>query len=371
MKISDNIIKEQLKNVYFICGGAYGGKTTMAKLIEEKYGVYRYRQGDHCAEYEAIARPEYHPALCTERSKDWHGFFAQEPRKYADWMRQELREEAEFVITDLIKLSKNQKVIVDALIPIDILKKISDYEHVILLFAPDEMKRKHYFDRADKDEVYQFILSFPDGDDLLKNVIEALNIDNQKERANFVNSGFRYIERTDNDTIENTLDVIEKHFGFVKKDFNIDSLDIKKVDKDTELVDKLLDFVENFSWEDVKEHTLWMIRNWVFTDWETEFVAMVDGQIVGMASIMKTDYYPLPDIYPWISSVFVTEDYRGHRISEKLIAFANEYARQNGFDRTYIPSEHIGLYEQYGYRYIKDINNYGNGTDRLYVKELK
>jgi len=40
VKISDNIIKEQLKNVYFISGGAYGGKTTMAKVIEEKYGTY-------------------------------------------------------------------------------------------------------------------------------------------------------------------------------------------------------------------------------------------------------------------------------------------------------------------------------------------
>ena len=106
------------------------------------------------------------------------------------------------------------------------------------------------------------------------------------------------------------------------------------------------------------------------TDWETAFVAIADGQIVGMTSIMKTDYYPLPEIYPWISSVFVAEDYRGHRISEKLIDFANTYAKENGFDRTYIPSERIGLYEKYGYRYLKDIVNYGNGTDRLYVKDL-
>lgn len=215
MEISDNIIKKELENVYFLCGGAYGGKTTMAKLLEEKYGIYRYRQGDHYDEYESIAKPEYQPALCIERSRDWHGFFAQEPRKYADWMQQELREEAEFAITDLIKIPKNQKVIVDAIIPIDILKKITDYEHVILLFAPDEMKRKHYFDRADKDEVYQFILSFQDGKDLLKNVIEALNIDNQKEYNDFVNSGFKYIERTDSDTVENTLKIIEKHFGFI------------------------------------------------------------------------------------------------------------------------------------------------------------
>ena len=69
--------------------------------------------------------------------------------------------------------------------------------------------------------------------------------------------------------------------------------------------------------------------------------------------------------------MFVTEEYRGHKISKKLIDFANDYAKENGFKRTYIPSEHIGLYEKYGYRYLKDITNYRKGTDRLYVKDLK
>ena len=75
------------------------------------------------------------------------------------------------------------------------------------------MKRQHYFDRADKDEVYQFILSFPDGKELLDNVIEALNLDNELERRNMIDSGFRYLERTDHDTVEGTLEIIEKHFG--------------------------------------------------------------------------------------------------------------------------------------------------------------
>jgi len=150
----------------------------------------------------------------------------------------------------------------------------------------------------------------------------------------------------------------------------MDTIVIKKVDKDTEPANKMIEFVENFSWEEVKEHTLWMLKNWNYSDWETMFVAMIDGKIVGMVSIMKTDYYPLPEIYPWVSSVFVSEDYRGQRISGRLIDFANDYAKECGFDRTYIPSEHIGLYEKYGYHYLKDITNYGGGVDRLYVKEL-
>ena len=92
--------------------------------------------------------------------------------------------------------------------------------------------------------------------------------------------------------------------------------------------------------------------------------------IIGMATIMKSDYYPLPEIFPWVSTIFVSEKYRGNRISGKLIEFANQYAKEIGFDKTYIPTEHIGLYEKYGYCYVKDIVNYGNGIDRLYVKKL-
>lgn len=150
----------------------------------------------------------------------------------------------------------------------------------------------------------------------------------------------------------------------------MDALKIKKVDKGTDLADKLISFVENSSWEDVKDHMLEILRAWAFTDWETPFAAIVNGQIVGMVTIMKTDYYPLPEIYPWVSCAFVAEAYHGHRISEKLIAFANVYAKENGFNKTYIPSVHIGLYEKYGYCYLGDIVNYDNGADRLYVKEI-
>ncbi len=215
MKIADNILKAHLRHVYFLSGGAYGGKTTMAKLLEEKHGFLRYRQGDHAEEYIALANPEEQPVMCTDRSADWHGFFAQPPRQYADWLQAELREEAEFVVADLLRLPKDRKIVVDGILPLDLLHRISDHDRVFLLFAPVEMKHRHYFDRADKDEVYRFILSFPDGQELLNNVIEALCIDGEAERHAYLDSGFRYLERTDDDTVERTLRVIEEHFGLV------------------------------------------------------------------------------------------------------------------------------------------------------------
>lgn len=145
---------------------------------------------------------------------------------------------------------------------------------------------------------------------------------------------------------------------------------ICKVDKDSGLAELLLQFVENCSWHEVKEHISTLIRSWSFSEWETMFAAIVDDNVVGMASVMKTDYYPLSDVYPWVSCIFVSEEYRGRKISKDLINAANEYLKQIGFTRSYIPSEFFGLYEQYGYIYLKDIVNYAGGTDHLFVKEF-
>ena len=145
---------------------------------------------------------------------------------------------------------------------------------------------------------------------------------------------------------------------------------VSKVCKGTPLAEQLLRFAENCSWLEVREHIAEMLRSWEFTDWECMFAAVEDGKIIGMASLMKTDYYPLPELYPWVSCIFVEEGSRGRMISGELIDRANEYAKKLGFKRTYIPTEFTGLYEHYGYQYLRDIVNYGGGTDRLYAKEL-
>ncbi|MBO4685701.1 MAG: GNAT family N-acetyltransferase [Lachnospiraceae bacterium] len=145
---------------------------------------------------------------------------------------------------------------------------------------------------------------------------------------------------------------------------------IVRVEKDTPFAEEFLQFVEKCSWTEVRDHIAGLIRNWEFTEWETMFAAVRDGKIIGMASLLKTDYYPLPEIFPWVSCVFVEKEFRGDRISGKLIDAANRYAKEQGFTKTYIPTEYTGLYERYGYTYVKDIVNYGGGTDRLYVKEL-
>lgn len=67
-----------------------------------------------------------------------------------------------------------------------------------------------------------------------------------------------------------------------------------------------------------------MIDKWGLADWETPFVMLDGDRIIGMVTVAKTDYYPLPDVYPWVSGVFVSEEYRGHRLSGQMILIRTE-----------------------------------------------
>ena len=149
-----------------------------------------------------------------------------------------------------------------------------------------------------------------------------------------------------------------------------EAVSVEKVERDTPRAEELLRFIGDCSWEEAKDHLAELIRSWNFAGDEAVFAAVADGRIVGMATFLMTDYYPLPEVYPWVSSVFVDEAYRGRGISGLLIGRANAYAKSLGCERTYIPSSFFGLYEKYGYRYLRDIVNYGGGTDHLFVKEL-
>lgn len=370
MIFQDNVIKEYLKNVYFITGTPCGGKTTISRELARRHNLLVYDIDEQFANHRKISNPAFQPSM-NKVFQDADAFFGRTVEDYKNWLIDNTREQLDFVLLDLIRLSQNQIVLCDCHLTVEEADKFTEASRIVFLIKEPSNLVEDYCNRPDHQGFRNFIHSASDVEKAKVTCNATLRSLNEKRCNDIKGSDYFWIERTENSTVEETVRKVEQHFGLAKKEFNPNTLEIRKVDKDTELADKLIRFVENFSWEDVKEHMLQMLRTWAFSDWETVFAAVADGQIVGMASIMKTDYYPLPEIYPWVSGVFVSEDYRGHRISEKLIDFANTYAKETGFEKTYIPSEHVGLYEKYGYRYLKDIVNYGQGTDRLYVKELK
>ena len=222
MKIENNILKHYLKNVYFITGTSYAGKSTTVKMLAERYDMVCCGENYHMAVSEIVATPETHPDLCYNRSlTDWREFVTRTPEEYERWMYAVGREAAEFEVAELITISQDKKAIVDTCIPIDILKEITDYDHVAVMLSPQSMSVKRFFDRSDPEK--QFLLNVIDSCDdpaaVMENYRQGLaRINSKKHYDEYANSGFFTVVREDNgtDTREQVCDMIAKHFGLME-----------------------------------------------------------------------------------------------------------------------------------------------------------
>ncbi|MBE6607672.1 MAG: hypothetical protein E7633_03860 [Ruminococcaceae bacterium] len=222
MIISNNILKYYLKNVYFITGTAYAGKSTAVKMLADRFDMIFCGENYHMEVSDKVATPETHPDICYNKMlSDWRDFVKRSPEEYERWIYSVGREAAEFEISELISISKDKKVIVDTCIPLDILKEISDYSHVAVMLCPQSMSVEHFFDRADPEK--QFLLSIIDScenaDEVMANYREGLaRINSREHYEEYSNSGFFTVVREDNgiDTREEVCDKLAKHFGLME-----------------------------------------------------------------------------------------------------------------------------------------------------------
>ncbi len=218
MKIENNILKHYLKNVYFITGTAYAGKSTAVKLLARRYGMVCCGENYHMAVSEAIATPQTHPDLCYNRQlTDWRDFVTRTPEEYERWMYAVGREAAEFEVAELIALSQTQRVIVDTNIPLDLLREISDYHHVAVMLSPQSMSVERFFDRNDPEK--QFLLGVIDSCDdpaaVMENYRQGLaRINSRQHYDEYAESGFFTVVREDDgrDTREEICTRLAKHF---------------------------------------------------------------------------------------------------------------------------------------------------------------
>ena len=102
-----------------------------------------------------------------------------------------------------------------------------------------------------------------------------------------------------------------------------------------------------------------------------QLLMLMDGEdLVSFATLAGQDAVRDEALTPWIGFVFTQPQYRGHRYAGKILARAEETAAAMGYKKIYVGTDHIGLYEKYGYTYQENrIDCWGNDMRVLY-KEL-
>ena len=204
-------------NAYFITGTAYAGKSTMVRLLAEKYNGILCEENYHDQLLPGLDSTEFPFLTYTRDLEDWHDFIRRTPEEYKAWMDGVSRE-CEILELRLLDGLKDQgrPVFVDTNISIETLKSITPEDHVLVMLADPQISVRRFFERPDREKqfLYRLIMDEPDPEKAMENYRKGLMLINSQENYDhYLHSGFHVIIRDESRTIMQTLDLVEKVFG--------------------------------------------------------------------------------------------------------------------------------------------------------------
>ena len=121
----------KFENVYFINGTAYAGKSTMVKLLAEKYDGIACEENYQDRLLENLDAKEFPNLTYTRDLQDWGEFVRRTPDEYEAWVNGVTKEctvlELE-ILKNLVSRTK-KRIFVDTNISVEILHKTYSFLH--------------------------------------------------------------------------------------------------------------------------------------------------------------------------------------------------------------------------------------------------
>ena len=150
-----------------------------------------------------------------------------------------------------------------------------------------------------------------------------------------------------------------------------------------------MEFIEYFSAEN-KEHWLKKIEE---CDWDagkylayllksdglfelvgedSKVLMLTDGEeLISFCTLARYDDVQPTELTPWIGWIYTFPSFRGKRLAGELLSYAECLAREGGAEAVHISTNHDGLYEKYGYEFLKYEKDVEGEDTKVYVKRLK
>jgi len=220
MHIAENILKNSLKNVYFLAGTPLAGKTTMAKIIAEKHDFVYFSEDWYTESFKlfrSLCAEEYQPySSKKEKTINWETYFGKSLEEFLedDSGRKGNDEYIEFAVIELIKLSQKSRVITDIAIPIPLVAEISDYSRIACLMAiPELITCENYGIRDSHKTFLDCLKSLNEPDKKIGVQDELFRIRAEQTYKEVQQYNLFSIVRTKESIIADSLKILENHFN--------------------------------------------------------------------------------------------------------------------------------------------------------------
>lgn len=101
----------------------------------------------------------------------------------------------------------------------------------------------------------------------------------------------------------------------------------------------------------------------------SEVLLLTDGDdLISHCTFAERDDIRQTDLTPWVGFVYTFPQYRGHHYAGLLFDEVEHLAKAQGIPAIYLSTNHIGLYEKYGFEYLTVMNDIDGEPSRVYIK---
>ena len=105
--------------------------------------------------------------------------------------------------------------------------------------------------------------------------------------------------------------------------------------------------------------------------WGDLYLLMDGEKLVSFATFTGQDSVRDESLTPWIGFVYTVPEYRTHRYAGPVLVHAEAQAARRGYSKIYIATDHVGLYEKYGYSYQENRIDCWGSDQRVLYKNLE
>ncbi|MBO5337758.1 MAG: AAA family ATPase [Lachnospiraceae bacterium] len=200
------------RNVFFLLGCPCSGKTTVGKILAQKYNMYYFSGDEKRFYYYRFADASKHKYMTKNTSDFWDWSLAE----MVDWEKGVISEQTPYILEDLNKLSEHHEfVLFEGMLDMECLSNNVVSDHIVYLTVERNICEKEFFSRKDHNAMITAIMNTSGISDAEKmrriEMRKAAAIDAFYEKPE--KSGIQSYSRSDIMSPSEMAERIEKFFG--------------------------------------------------------------------------------------------------------------------------------------------------------------
>ena len=144
------------RNVFFILGCPCAGKTTVAKILTQRYNMFLLSGDERRFDYYKHADKKKHKYMTMDASSFWDWSLDE----MVDWERGVISEQTPMIIEELNRLSKERDIVLfEGMMDIKYLLSVADRNHIVYLTVDKEICERDFFGRGDHNGMLTAIMN--------------------------------------------------------------------------------------------------------------------------------------------------------------------------------------------------------------------